>query len=343
MNQLRNCYVFVFEGYSDWEPALAMYGIGTFTDVNIVTFSLTGEAVSSGGKLQVQPQASLAQALEADIDLLILPGGEAMEHGANTELIPLIEQLLAQQKTIAAICGATSLLAQHGFLDHITHTSNNLEVLKMMAPDYKGAAQYQDIPAVADKQVITASGTAMIPFAKAIFQHFNLLETENLQFWFNFFDNNAVLPEMLPALSFHFFYQRYETNYQGMMALVRTAIREVYLEAAKAGLEVCGAPAWHYHNFDGQPDTIFTLDIGLPVTSVLPVSAPWHCETLPPFNCVSMQHRGQWDKLADTYGSLFAGLQLLNKQPNGYTREQYLRYNFEQPEQNITNIQIGLQ
>lgn len=342
MNQLRNCYVFLFNSYSDWEPALAMYGIANFTDVRIVTFSFTGDAVTSGGGLNIQPQLSLDEAMKADIDLLILPGGEAMENGSNTAILPLVKQLLAQQKTIAAICGATVLLAQHGFLDNIAHTSNHPEVLKQQAPAYKGTNQYQQAPAVADKQIITASGTAMTAFAKAIYQHFNLLEIAPLKFWFGFFDQSAVLPEMLTAAPFHFFYQRHETNYAGMMLLVRTAIKDVYQEAINAGMEICGAPEWHYRNFDGKPDTVFTLDIGLPVTTVKPVAAPWHCETLPAFNCVSMQHHGPWEQLAVTYGQLFAGIGLLNMQVTGYTREQYLRYNFEQPAQNITNIQIGV-
>lgn len=342
MNQLRNCYVFLFDSYSDWEPALALYGIKNFTDVRIVTFSFTGGPVTSGGGLNVHPYTGLDEAMNADIDLLILPGGAAMENGANNAIIPLVKQLLAQQKTIAAICGATVLLAQHGLLDHIAHTSNHPDVLKQQAPAYKGADQYQQAPAVAGKQIITASGTAMTAFAKAIYQYFNLLEIAPLKFWFGFFDQSAVLPEMLAATPFHFFYQRYETNYAGMIPLVRTAIKEVYQQAISAGMEICGAPEWHYHNFDGQPDTVFTLDIGLPVTAVKPVAAPWHCETLPVFNCVSMQHNGAWEQLATTYGQLFAGIGMLGLQVTGYTREQYLRYNFEQPAQNITNIQIGV-
>ncbi|MGF6926254.1 putative intracellular protease/amidase [Chitinophaga sp. W2I13] len=342
MKKLSNCYVFLFNGYSDWEPALAMYGLGSFTDTNIVTFSFTGEPVTSGGQLKIQPRASLDEALKADIDLLILPGGAAMENDSNAAIIPLVKQLLAQQKTVAAICGATVLLGQHGFLDNIAHTSNHPEVLKQQAPAYKGAGKYLDEPAVADKQIITASGTAMTAFAKAIYQHFNLLEIEPLKFWFGFFDHSAVLPEMLSAAPFHFFYQRYETNYAGMLSLVRTAIKDVYREAINAGLEICGAPEWHYRNFDGKPDTVFTLDIGLPVTAVQTVTAPWQCETLPAFNCVSMQHKGPWEQLITTYGQLFTGIGILGMEVTGYTREQYLRYNFEQPAQNITNIQIGL-
>ncbi|MEC5148217.1 DJ-1/PfpI family protein [Chitinophaga sp. 212800010-3] len=341
MKTLVNCYVFLFNGYSDWEPALALYGLGSFTETNIVTFSLDGHPVISGGKVQVQPQSSLADALTADIDLLILPGGAPMEQGANTEIIPLIQRVLAEQKTVAAICGATALLAQHGFLDLIEHTSNHPEVLKMLAPAYRGAARYQNAPAVADNHVITASGPAMVAFAKAIYQQFGLLDNEKLKFWFSFFDQTEKLPEMQEAQSFHFFYRRHKTNLAGMLELVRTEIREAYQQAAAAGLEICGAPEWHYYQFDGQPDTVFTLDIGLPVAATKPVPAPWQCETLPPFQSVSMQHNGPWEQLGETYGKLIAGMQLLGMQMSGYTREQYLRFNFDQPAQNLTNVLIG--
>lgn len=342
MKTLSNCYVFLFDGYSDWEPALSMYGMSCFTDVNIITFSLDGKPVTSGGKLLVQPQASLEQALTANIDLLILPGGAPMEQGANTEVLPLVQQLLEKQKTIAAICGATALLAQHGFLDNIPHTSNHAEVLKQLAPAYKGADYYENSPAVTSPHIITASGTAMVAFAKAIFTHFDLLQNDKLKFWFSFFDGSNAGTEMGATQPFHFFYRRYKTNYAGMLELVRTAIKVVYQQAVEADLEICGGPQWHYHGFDGQPDTVFTLDIGLPVTEVKTVAAPWQCETLPPFKCVSMQHHGTWDLLANTYGKLFTGMEMLGLQMNGYTREQYLQYNFEHPEQNITNVQIGV-
>ncbi|MBO9729213.1 MAG: DJ-1/PfpI family protein [Chitinophaga sp.] len=342
MKTLNNCYVFLFDGYSDWEPALAMYGLGSFTAVNIVTFSLDGQPVRSGGKLLVQPQASLAQVMTADIDLLILPGGAPMEAGANTEVLPLVRLLLEKEKTVAAICGATALLAQHGFLDNIPHTSNHPAVLKQLAPAYKGGDFYENSPAVAAPHIITASGTAMVPFTKAILNHFNLLQNEQLKFWFGFFDAGNDGTDLGESASFHFFYRRYQTNYAGMLELVRTAIKEVYEQAIAAGLEICGGAQWHYYGFDGQPDTVFTLDIGLPVTAVKAVTAPWQCETLPPFKCVSMQHRGSWELLANTYGKLFTGMEMLGLQMNGYTREQYLQYNFEHPEHNITNVQIGI-
>jgi effector-binding domain-containing protein len=127
-----------------------------------------------------------------------------------------------------------------------------------------------------------------------------------------------------------------------MLPLVRTAIKEIYQQVIGLDLEICGGARWHYHNFDGNPETVFTLDIGLPVTTLKAVPAPYQCETLPPFRCVSMQHNGAWEQLGSTYTKLITGIQMLGLQMTGYTREQYLRYDFEEPSQNITNVQIGI-
>ncbi|MCW3462829.1 DJ-1/PfpI family protein [Chitinophaga nivalis] len=342
MKKLRNCYVFVFDQYSDWEPALVTYGLHTFTDVNIITFSIDGQPVTSGGNLQIIPQQSLQEAMTADIDLLILPGGAPMEAGGHPAILPLIQQLVASGKSVAAICGATVFLAQHGYLDTIPHTSNHPDILKMMAPTYQGSALYVQTPAATGDNIITAAGTAMVAFATEIFTFFGLLENPQLQFWLGFFQGNADIPVIETASPLHFFYRRYETNLPGLLPLVRSAIKALYPVAIAAGLEICGAPEWHYHGFDGNPDTVFTLDIGLPVTEVLSVPAPYHCETLPVFDCVGMQHPGGWDKLGDTYGKLITGIQMLGIPMTGSNREQYLRFSFEHPEQNITNVQIGV-
>ncbi|HVI46852.1 MAG TPA: DJ-1/PfpI family protein [Chitinophaga sp.] len=341
MTTLRNCYVFVYNQYSDWEPALVSYGLHTFTDASVITFSLDGQPVTSGGNMHVQPQQSLADAMQADIDLLIIPGGASIGQGGNTELLPLIHKHLAAGKMLAAICDATVFLGQHGFLDNITHTGNHPEVLKMMAPAYKGMALYQNQPAVNGGNIITAAGTAMVAFTKEIFTHFNLLQNEQLNTWFSFF-LSIDIPDIYTALPLHFLFRRYQTNLAGLLPLVRHAIKEIYQEAATSGLEVSGAQQWHYHGFDGHPDTVFTLDIGLPVATVKPVAAPHQCETIAPFHCVSLMHKGPWEHLGETYAKLISAIQILGLQMTGYSTEQYLLYDFENPEQNLTNIRIGI-
>ncbi len=45
--------------------------------------------------------------------------------------------------TIAAICGATLGLANEGYLNSRKHTSNDLDYMNMVCPNYKGETFYE--------------------------------------------------------------------------------------------------------------------------------------------------------------------------------------------------------
>jgi putative intracellular protease/amidase len=184
----RMCYLFVFDGYADWEPSLAIAGLHQFTDFSVKTFSVDGKPVRSMGNMPITPDVSLAQVFANDVDLLLLPGGDAWDQGKNLEIQPLLNSVLDHNRMVAAICGATGFLAEHGYLDEVKHTSNHLDLyLGKVAPHYKGHENYVKEHAVKDRNLITANGTAIVPFANAIFEHFNLFEYEQLSFWFQFF------------------------------------------------------------------------------------------------------------------------------------------------------------
>lgn len=166
----KTCYLFVFNGYADWEPSLAIAGLQKYTDVEVKTFSVDGKAVRSMGNLRVQPDFALHQLDETKIDLLLLPGGDAWESGGNTEIIPLVTKRMRAGRKIAAICAATAFLGNAGFLDHLEHTSNHLKYLENFAPAYRGEDWYINKPAVSGKHLITAAGTAPVEFALEIFK-----------------------------------------------------------------------------------------------------------------------------------------------------------------------------
>ncbi|WP_346317017.1 DJ-1/PfpI family protein [Chitinophaga sp. YIM B06452] len=182
------CYLFVFNGYSDWEPALAAAALQQFSEYEVRPFSIDGKAVISAANLQVIPQLSLAE-VEADFaDIVILPGGAAWSEGRNREISPFIMDVLHKGKLLAAICDATLYLASEGILDDIPHTSNDLGLLKQAVPEYKGEANYVMKPAVTADHVITANGTAGTAFAHAIVSKLGLPENnEQFAFWFGFF------------------------------------------------------------------------------------------------------------------------------------------------------------
>ena len=51
----RLCYLFVFDGFADWEPSLVTAGLNTYSDFEIKTFSVDGKNVKSMGNLIVKP------------------------------------------------------------------------------------------------------------------------------------------------------------------------------------------------------------------------------------------------------------------------------------------------
>ncbi|MCO5256455.1 MAG: DJ-1/PfpI family protein [Lentimicrobium sp.] len=124
-----------------------------------------------------------------EIDILILPGGNAWESGGNKVMEKITATLFAAGKPIAAICAATVLLGRMGLLDDLNHTSNDLNYLKAIAPEYCGDAKYQNSLAVTDRNIITAKGIAPIEFAREIFRKIGLFADDDIEKWYQLFNN----------------------------------------------------------------------------------------------------------------------------------------------------------
>lgn len=184
-------FVYLFNGYSDWEIAYLSPEIKKSSLFDLVYFSGNGKPVVSMGGLRVQPDMSLSEISIDDICMLILPGGTAWEKGENTEIDQLLKMLFVKGITIAAICGATEYLAQQGLLNQLKHTSNNLGYLKMVAPKYLGDDNYIDSLAVTDKNIITAKGVAPIEFAREVFTAIKLYSDKDTEKWFQLFKNGV--------------------------------------------------------------------------------------------------------------------------------------------------------
>jgi len=188
----RSCYLFLFEGFADWEPAIVTAGLNTYSDFEIRTFSVDGKSVKSMGNLTINPDLRLEDVNISDFDLIILPGGNKWEEGGNTEISQLIKNTFNNGKTIAAICAATTFLAKLGIYSHINHTSNGLDYLKKQVPGYAGDSRYINEPCVMDKNVITANGAAMIEFAYNIFKQFGIMKKEELVWWLNLYKSGGM-------------------------------------------------------------------------------------------------------------------------------------------------------
>ncbi len=58
-------------------------GLNAFTDFKIIPFSVDGKQVTSMGGVTVQSEASLENIFTRNIDLLLLPGGNAWDEHKN--------------------------------------------------------------------------------------------------------------------------------------------------------------------------------------------------------------------------------------------------------------------
>lgn len=89
-------------------------------------------------------------------------------------------------------------LADAGLLDERRHTSNGQGFLEMFSPAYRGKALYVDEPAVTDKNLITASATGALLWAKQIIAHLGVFRADTLELWYEYFSTGK--PEVFFAL-----------------------------------------------------------------------------------------------------------------------------------------------
>jgi putative intracellular protease/amidase len=186
---LQNVYIFLFDGYSDWEISYLIPELHKSEKINLRYFTSDGATTQSMGGLRVTPDLSLAEVNINDISVLVLPGGEAWEEKKNNAIDELVKDVYSTGNTIAAICAATGYLGQGGYLNKLRHTSNGMDYLKTVAPEYSGESYYVQQPAVTDKQIITATGIAPIDFAREVFLKVNLHNKAYIENWYQLFKN----------------------------------------------------------------------------------------------------------------------------------------------------------
>ena len=184
-------HLFMFNGMADWEAAFAIACIhnpqfqshpGRYR-VRTVARSLA-PVVTMGG-MRIMPDMTIDTLCPIQSSMLILPGGDAWESGGNLEALERAHAFLLEGVPVAAICAATLALAHTGLLDHRLHTSNDRDYLA--SSGYRGAAYYRNVPAITDRNVITAAGFAPIDFAREIAMALNLYSPSTLDAWFALF------------------------------------------------------------------------------------------------------------------------------------------------------------
>jgi putative intracellular protease/amidase len=187
-------YFLVFDGFADWQAALALCEVRRPGDWRVQTVGFTREPVTSMGGLVVQPDATLAQLDLQRAALLIVPGGHLWQRGEGAPAVTTIRQLHAGGAPVAGIDSGVLALARAGLLDHCRHTGNWSGQIAHQVPAYAGADQYDnDVLAVSDGGVITASHLGSVEFAHEVIRTLDLYSASDREHWFRLF-KHAQLP-----------------------------------------------------------------------------------------------------------------------------------------------------
>lgn len=191
---MKNAYVYLLDTMADWELGYVMAELnsGRFFKnqgerIPVKTIGATKLPITTMGGMQVTPTATIAEVTAATSAVLLLPGADTWQEPQHRPIIEKASELLESGATVAAICGATSAIAQVGLLDKRPHTSNGLAYLKMVCPNYQGAAFYQTEKAVADGNLITASAAGGLLFARHVLARLDVFSSETLEAWYQYY------------------------------------------------------------------------------------------------------------------------------------------------------------
>ena len=146
------------------------------------------------GGLNVNPTYCVDEVLNKSIEnfqMLILCGGDnwKKEKYENKLVKKLVNMFKENDKTISAICDATTFLAFNEYLNEIDHTGNSVEYIISNCPNYTGEKNYIEKQCVRTDAFITANGTATIEFSREIMKSLELKIEEEIDNWYKFNKN----------------------------------------------------------------------------------------------------------------------------------------------------------
>lgn len=137
-------------------------------------------------------------------------------------------------------------------------------------------------------------------------------------------------------------FSTYETSLSELSKYVGIAVKALYKQVVDLDLLITGPQYWFYYGADGKPDTRFTLEIAVPVQGKLPAILPANIKQLPPFRCLSAVHEGPWENLSQLYPKMMQYIGGKGLSLNGIVSEAYQQIDFAAPENNLTEVHIGL-
>ena len=192
-------YVYVLDTLADWELGYVTAELSSrrffrkdAPEVSVKTVAISKEPIKTMGGLTIVPDCTIDDILVSEKSVLLLPGANTWDNPKHGAIIEKAGELLSAGAMVCAICGATAALANAGLLDGRPHTSNGAGYLEMVSPGYKGQKFFVDAPSVADHNLITASSTGALLWAKQILERLDVFQHNTLEAWYAYFSTNEA-------------------------------------------------------------------------------------------------------------------------------------------------------
>ena len=190
---MKKICMYLMNGMADHEHGYLLTALSSQIKpkYEFCTVALSKEPIITIGGLKITPNYALNEINKEDIISLILIGAD-MQLWLNSEQEPILNlaiELLKRNVLVAGICGATLGLASKGLLDERVHTSNIEFLLTNFVKDYKGIKNYKnDVVAVYDKNLITASSAGSLLWAKYILENLEIFSKSAIESWYKYYD-----------------------------------------------------------------------------------------------------------------------------------------------------------
>lgn len=149
---MKKAVLILAPGFEEVE-AITVIDLLRRAEIELTTASIADKIVTGSHNIKIYADVLLSDLREPDYDILILPGGPGTKHLRDSEaVLDLVKKQNAQQKWVAAICAAPTVLEKAGILHGKSVTS---------FPAEKGVFNnsiYKNDPVVKDGNIITSRG-----------------------------------------------------------------------------------------------------------------------------------------------------------------------------------------
>ncbi len=121
---MKTALILFAEGSEELE-AVTVVNILRRAGISVTLAGLSGGALRGSRGIVLMPDTTLDEALTHSYDMVVLPGGQPGTNHlkADARVLELVQHMARQEKYVAAICAAPSVLASAGLLDDKQATS----------------------------------------------------------------------------------------------------------------------------------------------------------------------------------------------------------------------------